>query len=81
MKKVILGASFITLMTFGGTAFAASPTEHKTTTQEDCMTMSEEDCATMSKKDCMKMMKVSMSKGDCEMSMKDCMKMMKNMQK
>ncbi|MDQ0859872.1 hypothetical protein [Bacillus sp. V2I10] len=76
MKKFIFGASFIALMAFGATAFAASPTEHKTTSHEDCMTMSEEDCATMSMKDCMKMMKDS--KG---ISMKDCMKMMKNMQK
>jgi hypothetical protein len=77
MKKVIIGASFIALMAFGGTAFAASPTEHKTTSQDDCTTMSEEDCATMSMKDCMKMIKDCISKG---MSVKDCMKMMKNMQ-
>ena len=75
MKKVIFGASIIALMAFGGTAFAASPTEHKTS-QEDCMTMSDEDCATMSMKDCMKMIKDKAN----GMSMKDCMKMMKNMQ-
>ncbi|CAI8917157.1 hypothetical protein BHU24_00205 [Bacillus pseudomycoides] len=66
MKKLILGASFISLMAFGGTALAASPTPHKTTNQEDCMTMM---------KDCM-------SKDDCNtMGMEDCMEMMKNMQK
>jgi hypothetical protein len=78
MKKVIFGASIIALMAFGGTAFAASPQEYKTTSQEDCMTMSEEDCATMCIKDCMKMMKDIKAK---DMSMKDYMKMMKNMQK
>lgn len=77
MKKFIFGTSFIALMAFGATAFAASPTEHKTTSHEDCMTMSEEDCMAMSMKDCMKMMKDNKEKG---MSMKDCMKMMKNMQ-
>jgi hypothetical protein len=74
MKKLILGASFISLMAFGGTALAAGPTPHKTMSQEDCMTMS--------MKDCMTMMKDCMSKDDCKtMSMKDCMEMMKNMQK
>ncbi|AIK38742.1 hypothetical protein BG07_421 [Bacillus pseudomycoides] len=74
MKKLILGASFISLMAFGGTALAASPTSHKTTNQEDCMTMS--------MKDCMTMMKDCMSKDDCNtMGMEDCMEMMKNMQK
>ncbi|MCM3598134.1 hypothetical protein M4D55_20435 [Metabacillus idriensis] len=69
MKKFIFGTSFIALMAFGATAFAASPMEHKTTNQEDCMAMS--------MKDCMKMMKDNKEKG---MSKKDCMKMMKNMQ-
>ena len=74
MKKLILGASFISLMAFGGTALAAGPTPHKTMSQEDCMTMS--------MKDCMTMMKDCMFKDDCKtMSMKDCMEMMKNMQK
>ncbi len=76
MKKFIFGTSFIALMAFGATTFAASPTENKMTNHENCMTMSEEDCATMSMKDCMKMMKDSK-----DMSMKDCMKMMKNMKK
>lgn len=71
MKKVLLGASFIALMAFGGTALAASPAESQTTTvQEDCMAMSMQDCA--------KMIKDCIAKG---MSVTDCMKMMKDMQK
>jgi hypothetical protein len=76
MKKVIFGTSIIALLSFVGTASAA-PTEHKTISKENCMSMCEEDCATMSMRDCMKMMKGKAN----GMSMKDCMKMMRNMQK
>ena len=70
MKKVILGTSFIALMAFGGTAFAASPTESTTT-------ISQVECMAMTMKDCAKMIKDCIDKG---MSVKDCMKMMKDMQ-
>ncbi|RBP86188.1 hypothetical protein DFO70_13121 [Cytobacillus firmus] len=77
MKKIIACMSIIALMSFGGTALAASPTEHRTTSKEDCMIVSADDCAAISRGNCLKMMKKK-AKG---MSMKDCMKMMKHMQK
>lgn len=77
IKKAFAGLFFVALMAVGGTVLAASPMEHKTMSEEDCMKMTKKECMEMMKnmgeKECMEMMK--------NMSKKDCMKMMKDMKK